>query len=65
MLISTAGILSRIQSGIEPSTGDQEILDKLMEFDVKIRKNEDNKYLKIEQVEQGFEPEIDAGWERS
>jgi len=35
-----------------------------MEFDVKIRKNEDTKQLKIQQVEQGQEPEIDEGWER-
>ena len=64
MLISTAGILSRVQSGVQPSVTDQEILHRLMEFDVKIRKNEDTKQLKIQQVEQGQEPEIDEGWER-
>jgi len=64
MLLTTAGILARVNSGIEPNAKEQEMLDSLMAFDVKIWKNDEEKKRKIAQVEQGLEPDINSGWEK-
>jgi hypothetical protein len=57
------GILTRKNEGIQPSPSEQEILNKVMAFDEKFWKNNANKELKIQQVVDGIEPEIDEGWE--
>jgi len=64
MLLTTAGILARVNSGVQPNAKEQEMLDSLMAFDVKIWKNDEEKKRKIAQVEQGLEPDIDSGWEK-
>lgn len=58
------GIHTRQNEGILPSQAELEILNRLKEIDVKLWKNDAEKHLKIEQVEAGLEPDIDAGWEK-
>jgi len=64
MLLTTAGILARVNSGVQPNAKEQEMLDSLMAFDVKIWKNDEEKKRKIAQVLEGLEPDIDSGWEK-
>jgi hypothetical protein len=59
------GILTRINAGVQPSAKEQEILDKVMAYDVPIWKNDTEKEKKKQQVLDGIEPEIDAGWQRT
>jgi len=58
------GILTRVNAGVQPNTKEQSILNQLMEFDVKIWKNDEEKNRKKDQVAAGLEPDIDAGWEK-
>lgn len=44
---------------------EQAHLDKLSSVNVKLKKNEDTKNIKLLQVQNGEEPNIDEGWERS
>ena len=64
MLLTTAGILARVNEGVQPNAKEQEMLDSLMAFDVKIWKNDEEKKRKIAQVLEGLEPDIDSGWEK-
>jgi len=58
------GILTRVNAGIQPNVKEQVILDKVMEFDVKVWKNDEEKKRKKDQVAAGLEPDIDTGWEK-
>ena len=64
MLLTSAGVLARINSGVQPNAKEQEMLDNLMAFDVKVWKNDEEKKRKIAQVLEGLEPDIDSGWEK-
>ena len=64
MLLTSASILARVKGGVQPSESEQEMLDKLMAFDVLVQKNDAEKRLKIQQIEAGLEVDIDAGWEK-
>lgn len=57
------GILTRQNQGVVPSDAEQAILDKIKDFDVALWKNNAEKELKIAQVNEGIEPDIDLGWE--
>ena len=64
LFMLSIGILARINAGIQPNAKEQAILDQVMAFDVKVWKNDEEKNRKKDQVAQGLEPDIDAGWER-
>lgn len=58
------GILVRVNAGTQPNTKEQGILNQVMEFDVKVWKNDAEKKIKKDQVAAGLEPDIDSGWEK-
>lgn len=58
------GILTRKNEGVEPNASELEILEKVKQFDVDIWKNDATKRLKITQVTEGLEPDIDSDWEK-
>lgn len=64
MLLTSASILARVKEGVQPSAEDEEMLERLMAFEVLIKKNQAEKESKIAQVLAGQEVDIDSGWER-
>ena len=64
LFMLSIGILTRINAGIQPNAKEQAILDKVMAFDVKVWKNDEEKNRKKDQVTAGLEPDIDSGWEK-
>ncbi len=58
------GILARINAGVQPNAKEQEILNQVMAFDVKVWKNDEEKNRKKDQVAAGLEPDIDTGWQK-
>lgn len=63
LFMLSMGVLVRKSEGNLPSPEEQEVLDKVKQFDVKIWKNDAEKKIKEAQVIAGEEPNIDAGWE--
>lgn len=49
--------------GLELTIDEQDVIDKLATYTVKLSKNRDNAIIKIAQIESGQEPNIDTGWE--
>ena len=64
MLMTTVGILVRINAGMQPNAKEQKMLDDLLAFDVKVWKNDEEKNRKKDQVAAGLETDIDSGWEK-
>jgi len=58
------GIQVRRSRGTQPNAAELAIEDQILAFDVNIWKNDATKKSKKDQVANGQEPDIDAGWER-
>lgn len=64
LFMLSIGILARINAGVQPNAKEQEILNQVMAFDVKVWKNDEEKNRKKDQVAAGLEPDIDTGWQK-
>lgn len=63
LLTLCLGVLIRKTDGLTLTNKEIEIQDKIVTAAVKIWKNDNELKLKLQQLIDGIEPEIDAGWE--